>query len=108
MRLLVNTDAVQFTVTKNPEPKLDQKRQQRFERSSNLPMWSVQMMALDENGAEVLNVTVVSEDRPQVSVGQTVLPVALVALPWSNLDDGKLRSGVAFRADSLKSLVPSA
>src|SRR5690349_21156155 len=107
MRLLINTDAVQFTVTKNPEPKLDNKRQQRYERGSNLPMWSVQVMALDSNGAEVLNVTVVGEDRPQVAVGQTVRPVDLVALPWSNLDDGKMRSGVAFRAESLKVLVPS-
>ncbi|GAB3823910.1 hypothetical protein ACFPIJ_62740 [Dactylosporangium cerinum] len=108
MRLLINTDAVQFTVTKNPEPKLDGKRQQRFERGSNTPMWTVQLMALDSNGAEVLNVTVVAEDRPQVSVGQTVVPVDLVALPWANTEDGKMRSGVAFRVESLRVLVPSA
>ncbi|MEV4515146.1 hypothetical protein AB0K00_40075 [Dactylosporangium sp. NPDC049525] len=108
MRLLINTEAVQFTVTKNPDAKLDGKRQQRFERGSNTPMWTVQLMALDSNGAEVLNVTVVAADRPQVSVGQTVIPVDLVALPWANQEDGKMRSGVAFRADALRVLVPSA
>ena len=107
MRLLIDTQAVQFTVTRNPEPKLDGKRQQRFERTSGLPMWSVQVVALDESGGEMLNLTVVDEDRPQVVVGQMVVPTDLVALPRSNVEDGKLRSGVAFRVGSLKALAAS-
>ena len=108
MRLLVNTESVQFTVTRNPEPKTDQQGKQRFERDTNLPMWSIQVMALDAKGGEMLNVTVVSEAKPAVTVGELVVPVELEALPWANTDrDGKVRSGIAYRASELKSLVPA-
>lgn len=107
MRLLVNTENVQFTVTMNPGPKLDNAGKQKFDRVTNLPMWTVQVMALDERGGEMLNVTVVSEVRPDVMVGQLVSPVDLEALPWANDREGKVRSGVAFRAAALRALTPA-
>ncbi|MEH1124437.1 hypothetical protein [Micromonospora sp. CPCC 206061] len=107
MRLLVNTENVQFTATTNPGPKLDNGNKQKFDRMTNLPMWTVQVMALDERGGEMLNITVVSEIKPDITVGQLLVPVELEAMPWANDRDGKVRSGVAFRATELRALTPA-
>ncbi|MFC0528198.1 hypothetical protein [Phytohabitans kaempferiae] len=107
MRLLVNTANVQFTATTVPGPKVDNTGKQKFDRVTNLPMWTVQVMALDDQGGEMLNVTVVSEVKPDVVVGQLVVPVDLEALPWVSDRDGKVRSGVAFRASALRVLTPA-
>jgi hypothetical protein len=104
MRLLVNTENVQFTATTNPGPKVDNAGKQKFDRVTNLPMWTVQVMALDDRGGEMLNITVVSEQKPDVTVGDIVVPVDLEALPWANDREGKVRSGVAFRASALRVL----
>jgi hypothetical protein len=53
-------------------------------------------MALDASGADVIAVTVPGD--PNITVGQPTHVDGLVALPWSQ--EG--RSGVAFRADSLR------
>ncbi|MGH3368493.1 MAG: hypothetical protein ACRDPR_00685, partial [Nocardioidaceae bacterium] len=58
----------------------------------------VQVAALDATGGEVLNVTV--SGRPDVAVGSPVAVEDLVAIPWSQGD----RSGVAYRAASIRSL----
>lgn len=59
-------------------------------------LWQVQLMALDQDGGEVLAVTVAGE--PEVKVGEPVAVDGLVAMPWSQGD----RSGVAFRAASIR------
>lgn len=107
MRLLVDISKVSFEVAVPAVPKLDPKSgKQKFDQRTNLPMWSVQLISLDENGAEVLNVTVVNEVRPAVTVKQPVVPVGLEALPWMNKDrDGNARHGVAFKATDVKALV---
>jgi hypothetical protein len=101
-RLLLDTSRVSYEVAVNPVPKLDQNRVQKLDRESKVPMWSVQLYALAEGSAEVLNVTVVSPDMPAVAVRQPVIPVDLEALPWVNDREGKVRSGVAFRAADLR------
>ena len=55
-------------------------------------MWAVQLYALSEGSAEVINVTVVSPVMPAVAVRQPVVPMDLEALPWVNDRDGKVRS----------------
>lgn len=97
MRLYVDTQKVTFTVTRNPEPKNDQNGQQRHRKDDGAPMWSTQVMALDETGAEIINITVAGQ-KPGVTVGQGVLPVNLEAIPWATKD----RSGVAYRAEELQ------
>ena len=61
-----------------------------------MPLWQVQVAALDATGGEVLAITVVGE--PSVAVGQPVTIEGLVAIPWSQGD----RSGVAYRASSIR------
>jgi hypothetical protein len=101
-RLLLDTSRVSYEVSVNPVPKLDQSGQQKFDRETKSPMWTVHLYALSEGAAEVLNVTVVSPVQPAVTVRQPVMPVDLEALPWVNDRDGKVRSGVAFRAAGLR------
>jgi hypothetical protein len=96
MRLTIDISGVQCQVTKNPEQKLDQNGKQKIDRDGR-PMWTTQVMALDVTGGEVLAVTVAGE-KPSVTVGQTVKPVGLEAIPWNN--NG--RNGVAYRAVELK------
>ena len=96
MRLLINTTAVSFTCTRVPEQRVNfDTGQPRVDRATGLPLWQVQVMALDESGGDVISVTVAGE--PKVSTGRPVTITGLVALPWSQ--DG--RSGIAYRADAI-------
>lgn len=69
-----------------------------MDRETGLPLWQVQVMALDASGGEVVAITVAGQ--PKVSVGSLVKVDGLTALPWSQ--EG--RSGVAFRAESVASI----
>ncbi|EUA00734.1 hypothetical protein I547_4477 [Mycobacterium kansasii 824] len=68
----------------------------RIDKETGLVLWQVQLMALDQDGGEILAVTVAGE--PKVKVGEPVAVDGLVAIPWSQGD----RSGVAFRATSIR------
>jgi molecular chaperone DnaK (HSP70) len=98
MRLLIDTSRVSFTVGREAQPKTDQNGVQRVERNTNIPMWSVQLVAMDDSGAEVITVTVTAPQPPKVATGQPVTPVELQAIPWAQ--NG--RNGVAYRASDLK------
>lgn len=98
MRLLIDTSKVTFTVSREVQPKTDQNGIQRVERTTNTPMWAVQLVAMDSSGAEVITVTVAAPQAPKVTVGTAVTPVELQAIPWAQ--NG--RNGVAFRATDLK------
>jgi hypothetical protein len=98
MRLLLDTTAVAFTVTKAPEPRRDfGKTEQKVDRDTGRPQWVVEVLALDSERGEVIRVTVAG-DQPRVNQGQPVRFDSLEAIPWSN--NGK--SGVAFRAASVQ------
>ena len=96
MKLDINTTGKTFTVTKGVEEKKDQNGRQKADRNTNELLWSVQVMALDETGGEVINVTLAGNAMPKVAVGSVVVPVELVAMPWAT--NG--RNGVAFKAKS--------
>lgn len=98
MRLLIDTSRVSFTVGREAQPKTDQNGIQRVERNTNIPMWSVQLVAMDDSGAEVITVTVTAPQPPKVTTGQPVTPVELQAIPWAQ--NG--RNGVAYRTPELK------
>ncbi|TCP47296.1 hypothetical protein EV191_11292 [Tamaricihabitans halophyticus] len=102
MRLLIDTSRVQFQVSK-VGPKTDQNGVQRMERNTNVPMWSVQLVAMDDSGAEVINVTVTAPQPPKVDVGTSVNAVELQAIPWAQ--NGK--NGVAYRASEIKQVTAS-
>lgn len=98
MKLNIDVNGVQFFCTRGAEPRTDRDTgAPRIDRETGLPLWQVQVAALDATGGEVLAVTVAGE--PTVAVGQTVTIDRLVAIPWSQGD----RSGVAYRAASIKS-----
>ena len=70
-----------FTVTKAVEEKKDQNGRQKIDRNTQEPLWMVQVMALDETGGEVLNVTLAGQTMPKITVGAVVVPVELEAIP---------------------------
>ncbi len=97
VKLLIDTSKTTFMVTRTVAEKTDLEGKQRFDRVTREPLWTVQVMALDESGAEVLMLTVPGLP-PKVAVGQAVFPVALEAIPWAQ--NGK--NGVAYRVRSLE------
>ena len=97
MRLLIDTHGKSFTVTKAVEEKKDQNGRQKVDRNTQEPLWVVQVMALDETGGDVINVTLAGQAMPKVTVGAVVVPVELEAIPWAT--NGK--NGVAYRAKTL-------
>ncbi len=102
MRLLVDTSDVSFTVGRPFEPKTDQDGVQRREkRRDGRLLWVVQLIAMSQDGAETLNVTVAGNDNPPaVTQGQSVQPHGLEAIPW-----GKNNSvQVAYRAESISAV----
>ena len=96
MKLVLDISRASFTVTRGVEEKVDENGRQKTNRKTGEPLWTVQVMALDPAGGEVLNVTVAGVP-PKVTVGQAVFPVDLEAIPWNQGG----RNGVAFRCASL-------
>ncbi len=104
MRLYVDTSQVSFQVSREFAERTDQDGKQRKDKRTDQLMWTAQLVAVDEEGAEVLNVTVLGDTPPKVTKGQPVTPVELQALPWAQ--NG--RNGVAFRAKTVQPVaVPS-
>ena len=97
MKLIVDTNGKQVTVTKDPTEKLEQNGRQKVERNTGRPMWSTQVFVLDDDGGEVITITTAG-DKPNVKVGQQLTVSKLEALPWAT--NG--RNGVAFRAEEIK------
>jgi hypothetical protein len=97
MRLRIDTTAAQFFCTRAAEQRtVHETGAPRIDKETGLVLWQVQLMALDQDGGEILAVTVAGE--PKVKVGEPVAVDGLVAIPWSQGD----RSGVAFRATSIR------
>ena len=96
MKLLVNTNDVSFTVTREAEEKTDQNGKQKVDRRTGELLYTLQVMALDTDGGEMLKVTVPGTP-PKVTRGQQVNIADLEAIPWVQEN----RNGVAFRAKSI-------
>lgn len=99
MKLIVDTQGKTFTVTKEAVEKQDQNGRQKQDRLTAEPLWTVQVMALDDTGGEMLNVTVAGQ-MPRVQVGTNVSLAELEAIPWAT--NG--RNGVAFRVKSIATI----
>lgn len=96
MRLKLDTSATRFSVTRAAEPRLNfETGSPKTDPATGLPLYAVQVLALDDTGGEVLTVTVTGD--PKLTVTQPVSVSGLVAIPWSQGD----RNGVAFRADAI-------
>lgn len=102
MRLKLDTSTTRFIVTRMAEPRLNfESGSPKTDSATGLPLYAVQLLALDDAGGEVLAVTVAGD--PKLSVTQPVSVTGLVAIPWSQGD----RSGVAFRAEAITPLNPA-
>ena len=97
MRLLLDTSAVGFQVTRAAEARKDYgKDVQKVDRDTGQPQWVVEVLAQDSERGEVIRITVTG-DQPKVNPGQQVRFDGLEAIPWNN--NGK--AGVAFRAAAI-------
>ena len=97
MRLVLKDEKYSFTVTKAAEPKTEfGSERQKMNRASQLPEWTVEVLAMDSERGEVIRVTVTG-DQPKVSQGHPVQFSELEAIPWAN--NG--RNGVAYRAAAI-------
>lgn len=97
MRMELKTDRVQFMTTKPAVPKPDGRGGQKVDRDSHEPLWVIELVAMDDTGAEVIKVTVSAAQPPRLVVGQPVQVTSLVAVMWA-IDD---KHGVAFRAAAI-------
>jgi hypothetical protein len=97
MKLYVDTNSKQVTVSRESVEKTEQNGRQKQERGTGRLMWSTQVFVLDDDGGEVIAITTAGE-KPNVKVGQLVTVSNLEALPWAT--NG--RNGVAFRAVEIK------
>ena len=67
MKLYVDTNGKQVTVTKDPTEKVEQNGRQKTERNTGRLMWSTQVFVLDDDGGEVITVTTAGE-KPNAKV----------------------------------------
>jgi hypothetical protein len=99
MRLIIDTGkaASGFMMSRGFEPKLDITTGRiKTDRTTGQELYTIQLMALDDRGGEVITVTVAGAVR-EIPVMTPVSVVELEAIPWNN--NG--RNGVAFRAASV-------
>ena len=103
MRLILDTSAVAFQVTRGAEARKDfGKDVQKVDRDTGRPQWVVEVLAMDSERGEVIRVTVTGE-QPKVSMGQPVSFSELEAIAWNN--NGK--AGVAYRAAAIHAAQPA-
>lgn len=106
IRIPVDIAKAQYLVTSNSAPKIADRRTgvQKVDAKSQLPMWVTELTQIGSaGGARVLQVTTVGQTAPAVSIGETVVPEGLEAMPWESRDDKNMpRFGIAYRADSLR------
>ena len=70
MRLMLDTSAVSFQVTRAAEARKDfGKDVQKVDRDTGRPQWVVEVLAQDNERGEVIRVTVTG-DQPKVNPGQ--------------------------------------
>ncbi len=98
MQLEIITQGVEFVVSRVPQAKNDPEGRQKADRDTGELLYTTEVVAMDDSGAEVIKVT--TAGAPQVAKRQAVTVRRLVANPW-NVDG---RGGVAFRAESITPL----
>lgn len=98
MKLPIDTTGMTFLAAGPPEPVLDFESKSPKVDEKGAPLHSVQVVALNDGGAEVISVKVAGQPKG-VSQGSAVKITGLVATPWTMGD----RSGVAFRAEQIES-----
>ncbi|MFI0352510.1 hypothetical protein [Actinomadura sp. 9N407] len=105
----VDVSVLTFVCVSPPRPKLvsQDTGEVKVDRAGNT-VFTVGLSAADPMGrVELMNVSV-SGDQ-DVTIGQIVAPVGLVAFPWEQTRNGEKRWGIAYRANQIApAAVPSA
>jgi hypothetical protein len=105
-RLMQDITNTIFELSDDVMPKRDDKTgAQKMDRETGLPLWTAPIYGRGRSAGKkwnaVFNITVVSADKPAAEEGDQVVPLDLEALPWVSEQNGKTRSGVAFKASGL-------
>lgn len=99
MKLMLDTESMQFQATSGFEARLDKDGVHRRDKSggTNLPLYAVKLVAWSDSDAETILVTVPVASPPALTQGDHVVVEGLEAMPW--VQNGNSR--VAFRAKSV-------
>ena len=97
MRLPIDIAGMTFMCAAPARPVTDfDTKQQKADLATGELLYNLQVVALDEDGAQIITVRVAGD--PKVGQGAMLKLDGLVATPWSMGD----RSGVAFRANRVE------
>ena len=96
MQLELKTEGVDFVVSKLPAPKNDENGRQKADRTTGELQFVTELVAMDDEGAEVIKVTTLGS-APKVAKRQMVALTGLRVQHWAM--EG--RSGLSFRAESI-------
>ncbi|RAY15211.1 hypothetical protein DPM19_10860 [Actinomadura craniellae] len=100
----VDTNGLAFVCVSAPRPKLvDQDTGEVKMDRHGAMVYQVGLSVADEatGRAELINVNVSGD--PGIGLGEIVRPVGLVGFPWEQTRDGRLRWGIAYRAERIVS-----
>ena len=97
----IDTSRLTFVVVTAPRPRLvSQETGEVKTDKSGRTVYTVGLSAAGSTGrVELVNVNVSGE--PSVAVGQVVEPSGLVGFSWEQIRDGRVRWGIAYRAESI-------
>ncbi len=103
MKLPIDTSGMTLLCATPPEPVIDFDTRRPRADENGEPIYQLQVVALGEGGAEVLQVKVSGQPKG-ITQGAPVKVTGLVATPWSMND----RSGVSFRAAKVEPVAATA
>lgn len=101
MKLPVDVSSLAFLVVVAPAPVVDFESKKAKADENGEPLYTVQLVAMGEDDAEILPVKVAGASA--LRAGTPVTVSGLVVTPWKMGD----RSGVSFRAAAIQPLVPA-
>ena len=104
MKLPVDTSSIAFLCALEPQPLLAFDTKQPRADENGEPLYMVQLIAMSDGAADIIAVKVPGMPGPGIRQGHPVRVHGLVAQPWTMND----RSGVAFRAARVESVVAQA
>jgi hypothetical protein len=103
MRLPIDTTGLMFLLVKNVEPVRDFETKRVKADTDGVPLFQVDLVAMGNGEADIIRVKIAGEPEG-LTVNGPVTVAGLVAQPWS-MDNG--RSGVSFRAESIRDGAPT-
>jgi hypothetical protein len=104
VKLPVDTSAIAFLCAMPPEPVVDFETKRPRADENGEPLYVIQLLAMGDGSADLLAVKVPGVPSQAIRQGHPVKVTGLVAQPWTMND----RSGVAFRAARVESVVAQA